>query len=38
MPPLRVCRGVNPPVRGFGGSAPEKKKKKNSTSGNVSHI
>jgi hypothetical protein len=24
-PPLGGCRGVDPPVRGFGGSAPEKK-------------
>jgi hypothetical protein len=26
-PPLGGCRGAEPPARGFGGSAPEKKKK-----------
>jgi hypothetical protein len=25
-PPLRGCRGEEPPARGFGGSAPKKKK------------
>jgi hypothetical protein len=25
-PPLGGCRGAEPPARGFGGSAPEKKK------------
>jgi hypothetical protein len=34
-PPLGGVRGKNPPVQGFGGSAPQKKKK---SSRNMSHF